>query len=77
MEHLSHPIPRTVQLARRELLRIADGTTQVACDRGSVWLTLDRDPRDILLGPGERFRPPVDRGMIAYALAPSTLTLAA
>lgn len=35
-------------------LRDALGT-RIECVSGSLWITQDRDPRDIVLGPGEEF----------------------
>ena len=44
-----------LELARGRLLRVEDalGAT-VTCQAGTVWVTQDGDPRDVLLAPGER-----------------------
>lgn len=44
-----------LNLRSGELLRLrkAAGST-IVCDSGSVWITRDNDPRDVILGPGER-----------------------
>jgi DUF2917 family protein len=63
-------------LNRREPLVLADAQgTIVAVDRGSVWITQERDPRDIVLLRGMRFE--IDRPgrTIVAAETPSTLRL--
>jgi hypothetical protein len=56
------------------LLENAQGT-MVVVERGSVWVTLERDPRDIVLVRGMRFE--IDRPgrTIIAAETPSTLRL--
>ena len=51
---------RKVFLAQRASLALndAEGTT-ITVDRGCLWLTMERDPRDIILTPGMRFE--IDR----------------
>jgi hypothetical protein len=41
---------------------------QLECDEGAVWITLDNDPRDIILTPGQRFCAPAHRHALVYAL---------
>jgi hypothetical protein len=41
------------------ILNNAEGTT-IAVDAGCLWITMERDPRDIVLLPGMRFE--IDRG---------------
>jgi hypothetical protein len=63
-------------LTRQEPLVLADAQgTIVAVDRGSVWITQERDPRDIVLLRGMRFE--IDRPgrTILAAEAPSALRL--
>ncbi|HKW80237.1 MAG TPA: DUF2917 domain-containing protein [Casimicrobiaceae bacterium] len=52
---------RKVFLAQRASLALndAEGTT-IAVDHGCLWLTMERDPRDIILTAGMRFE--IDRG---------------
>ncbi len=53
--------PKVFELAPREILRLdgARGTT-LRVTRGTLWLTLENDPRDIVLTTGESFT--IDRG---------------
>lgn len=63
-------------LQRRQSLVLADAVgTVVAVDRGSVWITQERDQRDIVLSRGMRFQ--IDRPgrTIVAAEAPSVLRL--
>ncbi len=60
---LRFPVPRKphgVRLARRKTLVLDDARTGViSVDYGCVWITLQNDPRDIVLLPGMRFE--IDR----------------
>ena len=51
---------RSAYLPRREslILNNAEGTT-IAVDAGCLWVTMERDPRDIVLLPGMSFE--IDR----------------
>jgi hypothetical protein len=63
-------------LDRRQPLVLADAQgTIVSVDRGSVWITQERDPRDIVLLKGMRFE--IDRPgrTIVAADTPSRLLL--
>jgi hypothetical protein len=52
---------RTTRLPQRSAL-VLDGAagTIVSVDHGCVWITLERDPRDVVLTAGMRFE--IDRG---------------
>jgi hypothetical protein len=63
-----------IPLAPRALLDIPDiSGTQVTCRRGSLWITLDNDPRDIVLEAGESFFSTEHRRALLYALQPSVV----
>jgi hypothetical protein len=48
--------PMHVRLPARGLYAIPDvAGVRVVCERGSVWLTIDHDPRDIVLEAGDAF----------------------
>ena len=44
---------------------------------GTVWLTLDGDPQDYILEPGERFSTDEPRRAVLYALAPARVEIVA
>src|SRR5258708_18159198 len=56
---LTHHSRRSVLAKRQTLVLVNAQGTIVAVDRGSVWITLERDPRDIVLVKGMRFE--IDR----------------
>jgi hypothetical protein len=63
-------------LAARALLDIADiSGTQVVCRRGSLWITLDNDPRDIVLEAGESFFSTEHRRALVYAFQASVVAM--
>lgn len=65
-----------VSLQHKALFDIADAAgVRVRCDEGALWITLDNDPRDIVLRAGEVFATDDHRHALVYALKPSTLTL--
>jgi hypothetical protein len=69
----AHP-DRFVRLPARRLLEIAHGTpARIECREGSVWITLDHDPRDIVLAPGDSFEHDGARRALVYAFEQSTL----
>ena len=72
------PRPRRLVLNRRKTLVLdnAQGTI-IAVDRGCLWVTLERDLRDIVLAKGMRFQ--IDRSgrTIIAAETDSTLRLLA
>jgi hypothetical protein len=65
-----------LSLGARELLEIPDAArVQVTCARGSLWITLDNDRRDIVLETDETFFSTDHRRALVYAFEPSTLAL--
>jgi hypothetical protein len=42
---------------------------EIECLRGSLWITHDGDPRDVILEKGEVYRPDRDARMLVQALA--------
>lgn len=64
-------------LAHQAMFKVTDAAgVQITCRQGSLWLTLDGDPRDIVLSAGDNFTATEHRRAMIYALAPSTLSLA-
>jgi len=65
-----------IPLAARGLARLSDAqATRIVCETGTVWITIDNDPRDIVLSSGESFV--VDRraGVLMYALEDTSLRI--
>ena len=63
-------------MLRRSLLELpADRPLDVACGAGTLWLTLDNDPRDLVLERGERVRLEARRRVLVYAFDDSVLEL--
>jgi len=75
----THPNPSSrfhVSLPTRSIFTVADGAgVGIECRSGSVWVTLDRDPRDIVLAPGERFTSTEHRRVLVSALEASCITV--
>jgi hypothetical protein len=65
-----------LSLATRGLLEIPDvAGVQVTCNEGCLWITLDNDPRDIVLQAGEIYVTTEHRRALVYALEASILAL--
>jgi hypothetical protein len=78
MTHARSDTMEAFQLAARRLFDIPDAAAvQVRCTAGSLWITLDDDPRDYVLGPGESFSTGEHRRALLYALEPAAFDLAA
>lgn len=71
----------SVSLNHKTTLRVPDAAgLEITCTRGSLWLTLDDDRRDIILTAGsndDTFRTNEHRVAIVYALADSLLKVCA
>ncbi|GAB3667673.1 DUF2917 domain-containing protein [Ramlibacter alkalitolerans] len=67
----------TVTLPARQLFEITDAAgVRILCTAGSLWLTLDHDPRDVVLQAGDSFEAAASRRLLLYAFEPSTFALA-
>ena len=76
MSPTSFPSRFHLSLPPRAVLAVPDGAgVGIECRSGSVWVTLDRDPRDIVLGPGERFEGTGHRRLLVSALEASCIAV--
>jgi hypothetical protein len=58
-----------VLLSPRQLHVIPDGAgVRIACRSGAVWITVDNDPQDYVLEPGEMFATSRHARVLVYAL---------
>jgi hypothetical protein len=65
-----------IVLKPEQFLRIQESqNSRILCETGSVWITQDGDPRDVVLGAGEQFM--VDRPgqVVVFSLSGATLEL--
>lgn len=64
------------ELARRELVTLTDARDHVLnCDSGELWITLDGDSRDIILGPGQSHRIDSAAPVVVSAIRPAALNV--
>ncbi|MDB5899015.1 MAG: hypothetical protein JWP41_2617 [Ramlibacter sp.] len=52
-----------------------DGSVMVRCASGSLWITHDGDPKDVILSPEESYRAERDAAMHLFALQPCVLEI--
>jgi len=72
------PNAPTVSLPARQLFEIPDASSaRILCTEGCLWLTLDDDPRDVILEPGDSFETHEARRALLYAIQGSAFVLAA
>jgi hypothetical protein len=70
----SATIRHEVSLEPRALFDIPDAAgLELVCAGGTLWVTLDDDPRDIVLERGESFTGTEHRRALVYAFGHSTL----
>src|SRR3954464_5233787 len=79
--HLRPPTRVTRRLAvemfrgeHRNFERV-DDSVLVCCAAGSVWITHDGDPKDVILVPGETYRAEREDAMHVFALQESVLEI--
>jgi hypothetical protein len=66
-----------VELARgcARVFERVDRSVLVRCARGSLWITHDGDPKDVVLGPRQSYRAEREQPMHVYALQPCLLEI--
>ena len=70
-----HP---TVSLPAKQLFEITDASSaRILCTAGCLWLTLEDEPRDVILEAAETFETAEARRALLYAIQPSAFVLAA
>jgi len=52
-----------------------DSSFAVRCARGSVWITHDGDPKDVILAGGETYRAQRTDALHLFALVPSVVEI--
>jgi hypothetical protein len=73
MMKLDSPASR-IGLAARETVRLSQGKGEtVVCRTGTIWITIDHDRRDIILGPGQCFEIDSDEAVLLHAFEVSTV----
>ncbi|MBI5275404.1 MAG: DUF2917 domain-containing protein [Burkholderiales bacterium] len=90
LHSLHHPRPRFAlrrpeRVTRRVCLKLARGATEVIpdvdgsivvrCARGSVWITHDGDPKDVILQPQQTYQAERDDPMRMHALQACVLEI--
>jgi hypothetical protein len=58
-----------------QIFQNVDPSFSVRCARGSVWITHDSDPKDLILVAGEYYRAEREDPMHVYALAPTCVEI--
>ena len=66
-----------VEMARGEhrIFERVDDTVLVCCSSGSLWITHDGDPKDVILVPGETYRAQRNDAMHVFALQACVLEI--
>jgi hypothetical protein len=68
----------TITLPARQLFALADASSaRILCTSGCLWVTLDDDPRDVILEAGDTFEAKEPRRALLYALRGSAFVLEA
>ena len=71
----TQPSRERIPVAKGSLLSLGQSNpVEISCETGSLWITQDNDPRDVVLQAGERFVSDRPGTVIVYALQPTVLT---
>lgn len=58
-----------------EVVPQAAACALVRCTTGTVWITHDGDPKDVVLGPGDSYTAPRPAAMLLHALQPCDIEM--
>ena len=66
-----------VQIAKGEhrTFERVDDSVLVVCASGSLWITHDGDPKDVIVGAGEQYRAAREDAMHLFALQPCVIEI--
>jgi hypothetical protein len=74
---MTSPQALGIALPARAMFEIPDvAGLKIRCLAGCLWLTLDNDPRDLVLEPGDSYSGTVHRRALVYALKDAKLAVA-
>jgi hypothetical protein len=63
-------------LKANQIVKVRDGLGHsIVCERGTVWLTQDGDPRDVILRAGEAYTLDRPGPALLQALAPGAISI--
>ena len=66
-----------LRLAHQAMFRVPDAAgVEIVCRSGSIWITLDNDPRDIVLEASDSFTALEHRAALIYAMESSRVSVA-
>lgn len=67
-----------LNLERSALFNLPDAAgVNIVCHDGTVWITLDNDPRDYVLEAGDSFTNTEHKRALIYAMRPSSIAVTA
>ena len=68
----AQPQRLSLSLPNKAVFTLPDAhDVDIECRTGALWITLDNDPRDIVLAPGQRFRTDAHRRALVAAMESS------
>ena len=68
----------SMSLPKKAIFTLPDAhEVDIECQSGVLWITIDHDPRDIVLEPGEHFRSASHERALVAALQPSCVRFSA